>query len=246
MSAKGIDGLTMSEPWFNTKLSSLSGSDKWQKKDEIIWNQINRQTDKHNFYINAFDFISDNKIYGDYHEFGCHRCRTFRMAMLEAARHFLNEMNFYAYDSFQGMPQDNNSDAFDQRWNAGMLSTSKEKFRRLIKESGFNEEKVFTIEGFYDETLQNLNFEKMLGGKKASLVAIDCDLYESAVPIFDVLDQLLQEGTIIYIDDYFTGYKGNPKKGVSKAMKEWEKITPWLLESYRDVGWAGKSYIVYK
>ena len=48
------------------------------------------------------------------------------------------------------------------------------------------------------------------------------------------------------IDDYFAGYKGNPLKGVSGAMKEWIKELDWELEPYRDVGFTGKSYIVYK
>ena len=87
---------------------------------------------------------------------------------------------------------------------------------------------------------------KMCEERKASMVTIDCDLYESALPIFGIIDKILQEGTILYIDDYFTGYKGNPTKGVSKALKDWESETGWMLEPYRDIGWAGKSYVVYK
>ena len=68
------------EPWFDERLVSITGQEKWCKQDEIISNQINRQTAKHYFYYQAFDFITDNSIDGDYHEFGCHRCRTFRMA----------------------------------------------------------------------------------------------------------------------------------------------------------------------
>ena len=100
------------------------------------------------------------------------------------------------------------------------------------------------FQGFYDQSLKNINLN-IYSNKKASLINIDCDLYESAVPIFDFIDNILQEGTILYIDDYFTGYKGNPTKGVSGALKEWNNNSKWNLESYREVGWAGRSYIVY-
>ena len=86
----------------------------------------------------------------------------------------------------------------------------------------------------------------MYGQRKASLINIDCDLYESAIPVFSHISYLLQEGTILYIDDYFAGYKGNPLKGVSGAMKEWIRESEWKLEPYRDVGYTGKSYVVYK
>lgn len=234
------------EPWFDAKLQSLSGQNTWTKQDEIIWNQTQRQKAKHNFFIQAFDFISDNKIDGDYHEFGCHRCRTFRMAMLESKRHFLDKTIFYAYDSFCGMPSDNSEDAYDERWNKGNLTTSEDEFKRLIKESNFSLENVRTIKGYYQESLPAINFENTFNSRKAALVTIDCDLYESSLPIFKVLDEIVQEGTILYIDDYFTGYKGNPTKGVSKALHDWEHESTWKLKEYRDIGWAGKSYIIYQ
>ena len=234
------------EPWFESRLQSLCGQDTWTKQDEIIWNQTQRQTAKHNFFIQAYDFISDNNIDGDYHEFGCHRCRTFRMAMLESQRHFLDKTIFYAYDSFCGMPSDNSKDAYDERWDKGSLMTTEDEFLRLIKKSNFSLDNVRTIKGFYQESLPTIDFEHNFKSRKAALVTIDCDLYESSLPIFEILDKIVQEGTILYIDDYFTGYKGNPTKGVSKALKDWMDNSTWKLEGYRDVGWAGKSYVLYQ
>ena len=236
----------LSEPWFDERINSITGKENWTKEDEIIYNQNNRQKAKHYFYYQAFEFITENSMEGDYHEFGCHRCRTFRMA-LEANKHFLqNKMKFYAYDSFKGLPKVEQDHQFDSRWDPGSLHTSKKKFIDLILESGFELENIKLIEGFYNESLPKINHEKMYGQRKASLINIDCDLYESAIPVFSHISNLLQEGTILYIDDYFAGYKGNPLKGVSGAMKEWIRELEWELEPYRDVGFTGKSYIIYK
>ena len=236
------------EPWFSVNLKSYvsdTAENTWSKDDEIIWNQNQRQGDKHNFFQHAFDFISSNQVVGDYFEFGCHRCRTFRMALLEAKRHFLDKMNFYAFDSFEGLPS-GFSDHGVHQWQGGALKTDAQTFKELIKKSGFPMDNITLCEGYYDSSLTTEKAKKIFDKSVASLINIDCDYYESAVPIFKVLDQILQEGTILYIDDYFSGYKGNPKKGVSKAMKEWEKQSSWSLEDYHTVGWGGKSFIVYK
>jgi len=76
-------------------------------------------------------------------------------------------------------------------------------------------------------------------------VNIDCDLYESAVPVFNFIEPLLQEGTVIYMDDMFAGYKGSPKKGVAKAFLEWQERSRWKIVRHMDISWWGRSYIVY-
>src|SRR6185295_6804759 len=78
-----IDG----EPWVH--LADGAELASWNKDDEIGYNQRNRQTEKQLFFRRVFDFLKENEIRGDYHEYGCHRCRTFRMALTEARRHNL-------------------------------------------------------------------------------------------------------------------------------------------------------------
>ena len=55
----------------------------------------------------------------------------------------------------------------------------------------------------------------------------------------------MQDGSVVYIDDLFAGYKGNPQKGVSRAFREWTKRSRWKFERHLDVGWWGRSYIAY-
>ena len=124
------------------------------KEDEIVWNQVQRQSSKYNFFIQAFDFICDNGIPGDYYEFGCHRCRTFRMAMLEAERHFMSDMKFYAYDSFEGLPDVPKDSEYDSRWLKGTLTTSESEFKNLISSSGFDINKEKQQKDFMIKHLQ--------------------------------------------------------------------------------------------
>ena len=65
-------------------------------KQSVIFNQRNRHRQKYQFYVNVFDFLNESSIAGDYFEFGCHPVRTFRMALTEARRHHMTDMQFLA------------------------------------------------------------------------------------------------------------------------------------------------------
>ena len=90
------------EPW--VCLEGGQTLSKWDEQQEISYNQNNRQFEKLLWYRKAFDFKTNHNIIGDYFEFGCHRCRTFRMALTEARKHNLDSMKFLAFDSFEGFP----------------------------------------------------------------------------------------------------------------------------------------------
>lgn len=233
----------LDEPW--VVLANGEELTAWGREDEIAYNQTNRQTEKALFYRRTFDFLTDNRVHGDYHEYGCHRCRTFRMALTEARRHNLDSMEFHAFDSFEGLP-DPTSDTSVEIWKRGALTTTEEAFRRMVEEHGIYTDRVRTIRGFYSESLTAaLRRQYLDSNRKIALVNVDCDLYESAVPVFDFIDPLLQEGSVIYVDDLFAGYKGSPGKGVARAFLEWQQRTRWKVVRHLDIGWWGRSYIVY-
>jgi len=232
----------LGEPWVELGTgASLSG---WTRDDEIAFNQNNRQKEKYAFFVKTFDFLTDNRVRGDYLEFGCHRCRTFRMALTEARRHNLDSMKFWAFDSFEGLPP--SSGHAVEIWTAGALTTTVDQFMGMVRDHGIYADRVTPIKGFYSDSLtKDLRRKFVDQESKAALINIDCDLYESAVPVFDFIEPILQEGTVIYIDDLFAGYKGNPAKGVAKAFREFRARSRFKFVRHLDIGWWGRSYIAY-
>lgn len=220
----------------------------WDKENEISYNQQLRQKAKVEFYQNAFDFLYSHSIVGDYFEFGCHKIRTFRMALTEARKKNFNDMSFLAFDSFEGSPDyGNKNKEHNNIYTPGGLSTSEQNFMGIIKEHGLFINKVKTFKGFYEKSLNCENKQKLLeNNHKISLVTLDCSFYSSFVTAFDFIEDFLQEGSIIYIDDYRVTYKGNPEKGVPLAFKEFKEKSKFKYEEFLNVGWFGKSYIVYK
>ena len=231
------------EPW--VELPDAAAFTDWDRKDRIIYNQAARQKEKARFFQRTFDFLTDNRIVGDYHEYGCHRARTFRMALSEAARHQLETMKFHAFDSFEGLPQPTSQTSVEI-WQRGALTTTEEAFLDIVHQHGLFLDGIRTIKGFYGETLTaKLRQQYLDQERKIALAAVDCDLYESAIPVFEFMDPLLQEGSVIYIDDLFAGHRGNPTKGVARAFLEYQRNTRWRFVRHLDVGWWGRSYIVY-
>jgi hypothetical protein len=232
------------EPW--VQLADNSTLKNWTKNDEIRYNQGNRQAEKYDMFRKAFDFLNENEIKGDYHEYGCHRCRTFRMALTEARRHNIADMKFWAFDSFEGLP-DPTTETSVSKWIAGALTTSERQFHDLVKAHGVYPERVNTVKGFYDKSLTKALQQKMkTKDNKIALVTVDCDLYESAVPVFKFIEPLLQEGSVIYMDDLFVGTKGSPKRGVARAFLEFQKRSKWKFIRHMDVSWWGRTYIAVK
>lgn len=231
------------EPW--VKLASGQELQAWSHDREIAYNQANRQAQKLAFFVNAFDFLNDNQVAGDYHEYGCHRARTFRMALTEARRHDARSMRFFAFDSFAGLPEIS-SDPAHAQWKKGALTTSEKEFRRLIAEHGIYVDRCETVKGFYQDSLTPARQAEFLAsGRKIALACIDCDLYESAVPVFRFLEPLLQEGSLLYLDDLFAGYKGSPAKGVARAFREFQEQSRFTFAPHMQVGWWGRSFIAY-
>src|SRR5215472_11039333 len=230
------------EPW--VKLADGRELARWGKQDEIRYNQGNRQAEKCLFFRRVFDFLHENEIRGDYHEYGCHRCRTFRMALTEARRHNLDQMKFWAFDSFEGLPTPTTETSVS-KWTQGALTTSEGAFRDLVRQHGIYVDKVHTVKGYYSDSLTTDLRQRLLEQEqKIALVTVDCDLYESAVPVFSFIEPLLQDGSVIYMDDLFVGNKGNPNRGVARAFLEFQKRSTWHLRRHLDVSWWGRSYIV--
>ena len=82
---------------------------------------------------------------------------------------------------------------------------------------------------------------------KASIIWPDCDLYSSACDVFRYLHHILQDGTILIIDDWFS-FKGNPTKGVQSAFNKWlisDNIkSKFIVNEYQRDDWKRNSFIV--
>jgi hypothetical protein len=148
------------------------------------------------------------------------------------------EIDFFIFDSFQGLPDLESADG-NEVFTKGQFSSSLEKFTKNLKRENVNLSRFHIFPGYYDKTLQGLK----LDDHQFAFVLIDCDLYSSTVPVLDFLTNKLVQGAIMAFDDWYC--YDSPKKGERLAVSEWLTKNPNIeLIEYNNFHWAGKSFIV--
>jgi hypothetical protein len=84
---------------------------------------------------NAMNFTNGCQVEGDYLEFGVSWGNTFIAAFRNAQRFGLKEMRFFAFDSFQGLPEiRGNAAAGPCHYHEGQYACTADEFQRRISQ----------------------------------------------------------------------------------------------------------------
>ncbi len=191
-------------------------------------------------------YVDVTGLEGDYLEFGVYEANTFASAFRFARARNLKAMTFYAFDSFQGLPEITGVDAegpceFEQ----SQYTCDIERFKKLLVQQGVDLFRVELVPGWFGEVL-NEDTKRRLPIRKAAVVYVDCDLYESTVPVLEFITDYLQPGTVIVFDDWFC-HRGDPNRGQQRAMREWLEKNPTVTATeFHRFDWQGTSFIVQK
>ena len=190
----------------------------------------------------AFEFKHINEVDGDYFEFGLWRGKTFRYAHSLKRRHKMSKMMLWGFDSFEGLPSITEQE--DNIWQKGAFACGESELRKILASHGFKPSEYVLIPGYYEKSL-NKELHHRVADRRAAIVYIDCDLYESTVSVLGFVHRYFVNGTIICFDDWYT-YKGAPDKGEQRALKEFEASHGELeFMPYLDYGPVGKSFIIH-
>jgi len=193
------------------------------------------------------DYLVGAELTGDYAEFGVFKGATFQYAarcMQSVAA--LRPMRFLAFDSFQGLPAPTGIDAaggFTSSFEEGAFANSRERFVSDVAGAGVDMSRVVTVEGWFNETLTDATAEQH--DIDAIAVAwVDCDLYESTIPVLDFLAPRVVSGSVIAFDDWRC-FRNLPGYGQQRACREWLERNPNLaLHPFISFGFHGMSFTV--
>lgn len=193
------------------------------------------------------DYLVGAELGGDYLEFGVFEGRTFAYAHKIMAPLF-SDMRFVAFDSFQGLPEPSGIDAegtYSSSFIKGQFQCDKDRFlQNLMKANPLIDlGRVVTIEGWFNESLRDDN--PALGDLNTISAAwIDCDLYESTVPVLNFLTHRLKIGSVILFDDWRC-FRNLGNYGEQRACQEWLTRNPQVkLNPFVDFGFHGMSFTV--
>lgn len=182
----------------------------------------------------------NNRLPPVYYEFGCHSGRTFSAAVNAANYVGLEKAVFYAFDSFEGLPE--TVDIDDGIFKRGEYSTSLKEFKRIVKKNtGLVLKDENIVKGFYSDSLSN-DLQSSL--PKPGIIHIDVDLYSSAKQVLEFVKPLILVGTILIFDDWFC-FPAGESKGERLALEEFLlENDNFRVEEWKNYSTFGKSFFV--
>lgn len=194
---------------------------------------------RYNFFKRAQYYLQVNRINGVYMEFGSHEVNTFRMALrtLGLPKKPNNIYKFYAFDSFEGMPEPEGIDK-QKIWKRSMNYTSLESFLKIVKK---DLHRVQAIKGYYNVSLKNFNYQSK---HPIALAYLDCDYYSSTVECLNFIKDKLQHGCLIAFDDWDC-YYADPQRGQRLAFNKFkeEMKNSHYFEDLCDIPSGGKCFV---
>jgi len=155
-------------------------------------------------------------------------------------------MSFYAFDSFDGLPvtAEASRTGFAQ-FEQGEFSCAEKDFLTNIRRNGVDLSKVVTVPGWFSETLRPEN-PQVAKLRNAAVIWIDCDLYESTVPVLRFITPYLQPGTVVVFDDWYC-YRADPQAGEQLAFREWLAAHPeFIAIQHSNISWHGAMIIIQR
>lgn len=241
---------------FNLKQINQEQSAKNQEQDERIAALDQRvaylEERLLSYYKNRWDvvdkladYLVGTQIPGDYLEFGVFMGKTFSYTYRIMAPLF-PDMRFVALDSFEGLPEPKGIDAKDNYTSgfyAGQFACDVKQFESNLCASGVDMKRVVLVQGWFDQTLAPGDLRSASISKVAA-AWIDCDLYESTVPVLDFLTTRLSIGSVLLFDDWRC-YRNLADFGQQRACREWLDRNPQIrLNRFVDFGFHGQAFTV--
>ena len=203
----------------------------------------------------AIQFAVYNDVRGDYLEFGVYTGDSFAhayryyQAFWDGYRQrnkvtdpAMGRRRFFAFDSFEGLPAADQSQLPPHWRGQAAMSYSQANFLNNIEQAGVNLADVVAVPGFFDKSLTDAARTKH-ALLSAAIVHVDCDLYESTVPVLDFIRPILVDGCTIIFDDWFY-FKGHPAKGERGAFEQWLAKNPDVLASELAMRFPVKAFIL--
>ncbi len=220
---------------FNIKSPHLATTKKLYKfTDEEL---------KFTHILEAFNYLKvaghNGLIPPVFFEFGCHSGRTFSSAINSSNYLNIENCEFFAFDSFEGLPETNLEDGYFEE---GTFYTSEEDFKKIVKNNtGIVLSEKQLIKGFFSNTLTD-DLRKTL--PKVGIVHIDVDLYSSTIEVLNFIKPLLVQGSLLIFDDWYC-FPGGSEAGERKAFMEFCSNNPnFEYEEWKNYSTFGKSIFV--
>jgi O-methyltransferase len=190
------------------------------------------------------DYLASAQVAGDYLEFGVYNGQTFSHACRRFAEPAFHHMKCVALDSFEGLPKPAGVDALDSytgSFSERQFACSSDEFLANLTRAGVDLARVTLVKGWFAESLTPATAARC-GIDRIAVAWIDCDLYESTVPVLQFITSRLSTGSVVVFDDWRC-FRNRPDCGEQRACREWLARNPHItLRELFSFGWHGMAF----
>ena len=180
---------------------------------------------------------------GDYYEFGLFRGYTLWCSYQNAQTSGFDDMHFYGFDSFAGLPPVEGIDRSHNWFFEGQFAAAKTEVARNLDQRGVDRDKVTLVEGFFNDSLTP-ELKQQHPFKPVSVAMIDVDLYSSTCEVLSWLQDFLVSGSIVIFDDWFA-YGDGDELGQPRAFQDFLEANPHLTsEPLLEYEPNGKAFVL--
>jgi len=190
-------------------------------------------------------WVRETRVSGAYLEFGVGAGRSAVAALRANLRDNPATVGpFVLFDSFQGLPPLQAKDVGSAQFKAGDFAYSQEQVQAFLSRHGIPESApVRFVPGWFEESLRAFRAADHQISR-AAIVHIDVDLHASCRVVLEFVTPLLQEGTVILMDDW-NAFAASDQRGERAATREWLLQHPEIrLHDYARYGWHGQAFTV--
>ena len=149
--------------------------------------------------------------------------------------------HFYAFDTFEGMPEILKTTSILFKDFLSSLENVKLEGENIGMYEG---DSVKYFKGIFSDVLAN-NTPDIAKLQPAAIVNIDSDLYMSACDALEIVKPKLQQGTILMMDDW-NCFRADNNQGERRALREFlENNSNIETGSYFPYSFTGQAFIVH-
>ena len=180
---------------------------------------------------------------GDYYEFGVFRGYALLSAQKTCNELGIDDVHFYGFDSFQGLPPVTGIDKTNNQFFEGQFKCAKDEVAVNLSNHGVDWSKTTLIEGFFSESLTE-ETKRSHGFRPVDVALIDCDLYSSTQEVLTWLKDFVRDGSILLFDDWYS-YGTDSSLGQQRAFSEFlEMNKEFIAEPFIEFRDHGKGFII--
>jgi hypothetical protein len=195
-----------------------------------------REQIERDFLVQAFDYLRENAISGDLHEYCCDRRPVLPLAIDVGKTHPVSGMKFFGFGAFQE-PRVVPGRAPKTEGPLDVFVSQKQ----LRDATSSNATLLVGPAGTVMATAERDRF--MNTENKVALAIVHAPEPAEVKPALEFAEPLLTEGSLVYLADLNAGYRRTPAKDVGRAFLEFQRSCRFQYVRFLDVGWWGRCYM---